>query len=201
VLGQQIIDALVTEWWTGLDANGQPSPFANFVDLGGILGLQRRLDVDMLQAMICRAWGGANFVRIRIALGSDGEPDVRIELEDAAHVVLQQRWRPPVGDLSAVHDRGVRVSQSRRPELVALRAAHVADAMAATPNNMTIDETGPALAALRSRRAELNDLVEAGAPGANGELASLIAKINQITTRHNQLHQLSNPGPAKPGRS
>jgi hypothetical protein len=193
VLGQRILEETIAEWWSGLDASGVPSRFAQHVDRGGLVGRQLVRDTALLQAMLCRVWGGDNRVSVRIAVGADGEPDVRIELADAKGGTRVQRWRPSDGDLDPVIDQGQSVARSWRPAVITAHAARVESVLAAGPAAMGLADTHPAIETLKAERFELLEMLEAGADrslrGIGGYLDLVETKLATIRARHNVLHR------------
>lgn len=180
-----MIDDIVREWWTGRDARGVESKHAKWRD-GSVGGLASRVrdprSIEMLSAMLCTA-GVADYVRVRLATGADGEPDVRIETETAG-VVSARRWRPAGETLDHVVERNATPSARRRAD-ASQRSAMLADALARDPSTLDEASARDVLTMLKQRRAELVDAAEAGAD-VSSDRGAIEARMATVRARYEQ---------------
>lgn len=152
-------------------------------------------EMDDLAARVCAAWPGLHRVQVRVALGADGEPEVRMgfEVHDEAGAVLSSsvlRWRPSGRSLGerGITERGRSIARSHGPEARARLEQAAAECLALDAARATLEDTHAALAVLAARRADLADMVEAGSPTAATDLAAIAAKEPEVRAAHNDLN-------------
>ncbi len=177
------LNVLVTEWWTGLDAEGNPGRHSEWP----YRAQGTEPTIEQLAATLSTGLSGDDFVRVSLARGADGETDVRIEIESAG-VVEVTRWRPVEGNLDTGALWGGRtLAKERSPEASASREQQFTDAIRA-PSTITLDDVQACTHALKTRRKELRERVEAGAPLAT-ELADVESKIAALAVRNVELNE------------
>jgi hypothetical protein len=199
------MQALLDEWHTGRTADGESPRFARRwrdARAGGFASRAYTAHVEDLCAEVARlaTADGATGANVRLAVGADGETDVRVELDyeplvtdpDTGAVsragkpdLRVERWRPSSGNLLDVCERGttVRVHQAARTSFEKkLARAHALDVVDAE-----LPDTYDALAALKVRRFELADMLDAGAD-VQGELDELLARDAEVRAEHDAMH-------------
>lgn len=184
------MDEVIAEWWTGRDANGQESPHAKWRDvvIGGLQGRTFERRIETLSAMLCKA-SIADYVRVRIATGADGEPDVRIETEVSGQATAVVRWRPADGaSLLDVIERGSTPRQRRANDPA--RATRLVQARTADATTMDAETAFEALATLKAHRHVVLEKREsaaiAGASTAelDAELAAIASRLQTVRSRY-----------------
>lgn len=171
--------AVITEWWTGLDADNKPSRHNVWIE--GPLGPMRRIELERLGSMLSAGLGTNDHVRVRLARGADGETDVRIELE-LAGLIEVRRWRPSDGNLdrNCLHG-GRTLAKERSPEVLAARSQDLATAKT-DPETMLLGDMAPCTHALKTRRMELREQIEAiGLVG--GDDSAQVSELNDLTAK------------------
>lgn len=192
-ISRKIVDEVLQEWWSGKTSDGRESKFVNFVDYGGLLGKQRRVDIDVLCGQISRRLPSESSYSVRLAVGVDGEPDVRVWVEirknDKIEESLHVRWRPPTDeDLWAVYDRGVRVSDSWRVTVIEKHASEVQRWLGVDTTKMDLSETAVALEILKREMFDVLDMIEAGSTDAADYLKILRTQESKIRRTHDDQH-------------
>lgn len=199
------LETLLTEWHTGRDASGESARFAARWRDSVVAGMAARTyeaHVEDLQGPVAAlaTADGATGANVRLAVGADGQPDVRIELDYEPLVVdpvtgatsragkpdlRTQRWRPATGDLLDVRYRGASAREQGRARASfdhALARARALDLVTAE-----LPDTGGALAVLKMRRAELLDMAEAGAD-VSVELVGTVNRSDEIRAEHDAMN-------------
>lgn len=179
-----MLEDLLTEWFTGRDAEGKESvrfakrwrnakagPFASRV-------YEPHVD-DLVPDATLTAAHGLLGMSARLAIGADGAVELRVELERASGREVV-RWRPLVGDIAIAFERGFRGKE-------VVSTARVSEMIAADQRSMTLDDTGPAISVLKRRRFELLDQLEAGGD-AQTELSQVDTKLADIRVEHDRLN-------------
>lgn len=186
----QELNTICEEWWTGLTAEGQPAEHSEwpYREQGT---LPR---VEQLAATLSTKLTGSDIVRVSLARGVDGETDVRIELELDGVIQPPHRWRPSEGDLDSgclLHYRTL--AKARSSEALTAKADAV-EAAKSDPTDMTFEEVHSAIPALKIRRMELREqleaiqLVEGDASLVTAELTDIAAKIAGLSIRNDALN-------------
>lgn len=145
------------------------------------------MDVADLASMLARAWvKGEGYVRVRLATGTDGDPDLRIELELAREKpqvpgeMMVMRARP--GSLLDVRDRGAtprQMGQGRGKAQKRLESVmRIDDFDARSLSDVMVD-----VAAMKTVRSDLMDQADAGSEAAVAQLVALDEKFVDVRTR------------------
>jgi hypothetical protein len=136
------IQAAIDEWWTGLDAAGQPSTER--------IQFEHDPDISWLSALICRRAAGTDHVRVSL----DGPSVVAVVVSVGAGATTVV-WDPPRGgrDVSANGRTATQliVAKAADDARVAARAAELA-AMSPAQRALTEEGIAEARRALRTGR-------------------------------------------------